>query len=154
MRILVISDSHGDYNSVRNAVLAHMDAEVIIHCGDGERESENLRRDFPDKAVYSVKGNCDWGSTLPIEETITLGGKKIMYTHGHAYSVKSGYSMIKNEARRRGADILLFGHTHNALNEYEDGLYIMNPGSIHGWMSSYGIIDITDKGIMTNIIHI
>lgn len=154
MRILVISDSHGDYRAVRDAALSQMRAEVIIHCGDGESEAESLRRDFPDKAVYCVKGNCDWGSRLPVQGELCIEGKKIIYTHGHAYSVKSGYAMIKQEARQRGADILLFGHTHTPLNEYEDGLYIMNPGSIRSWNASYGIIDITDKGIMTNIVHI
>ena len=58
-------------------------------------------------------------------------------------------------AREEKADILLFGHTHNAMTYYEDGLYVMNPGSCSGYMASYGYIDITDKGeIVTNTVAI
>lgn len=149
-----MSDSHGDYNHPRRAVMTHPEAEVIIHCGDGEDQVENLRMEFPDKAVYCVRGNCDWGSTKPLQETLTIEGKKIMFTHGHIYNVKSGIYRIVYEAREQGADILLFGHTHMPLNEYEDGLYIMNPGSINGYFASYGMIDITPQGIVTNIVEI
>lgn len=152
MRILVMSDSHGDYRNAKTAVLAQPKAEVIIHCGDGEAQADMLRCDFPERAVYSVRGNCDWGSSLPVEETLNLEGKKIMFTHGHIYQVKWGYDEIKRAAREKGVDILLFGHTHIPYNVYEDGMYIMNPGSIHGYTGSYGIIDITDKGIITNIV--
>ncbi|MFR3419646.1 MAG: metallophosphoesterase family protein [Eubacterium sp.] len=44
--------------------------------------------------------------------------------------------------KRRNADIVLFGHTHNQYTEYLDGLYIMNPGSV-GMNGDYGVIDIT-----------
>ena len=50
---------------------------------------------------------------------------------------------------------MLFGHTHQALTEYHDGLYLMNPGSCHGYYATYGYIDITDKGdIVTNIVRL
>ena len=57
-------------------------------------------------------------------------------------------------AREKKADIVLFGHTHQALAEYDDGLYILNPGSLHGSMGTYGIIDITKAGIVTNIVRL
>lgn len=154
MKILVMSDSHGDYRNVKTAVLVQSKAEVIIHCGDGEEQAEMIRHDFPEKAVYSVRGNCDWGSSLPTEEILNLEGKRIMFTHGHLYQVKWGYDEIKRSAREKGVDILLFGHTHIPYNVYEDGMYVMNPGSIHGYMGSYGIIDIVDKGIITNIVRL
>ncbi len=52
------------------------------------------------------------------------------------------------------AYVLLFGHTHNAVTEYEDGLYIMNPGSLSGSTGTYGTLDIVPAGIVTNIVHI
>ena len=64
----------------------------------------------------------------------------------------SGYI---HEARAKNADIALFGHTHRGLTRYEDGLYLMNPGSLtRAGEHSYGIIDITDGGIFTNVIHL
>jgi len=44
----------------------------------------------------------------------------------------------RGDARKAGADILLFGHTHRAYcQQLEDGLWVMNPGTSR---SSYGTI--------------
>ena len=37
MRILVLSDTHGDFYSMKKALDAQPNAEAIIHCGDGRR---------------------------------------------------------------------------------------------------------------------
>ena len=81
-------------------------------------------------------------------------GARIFYTHGHAYGVKSGDETIISAARERKADILLFGHTHQSREDYEDGLYIMNPGRLSGWEPSYGVIDITPQGIVLNVVRL
>lgn len=154
MRILVVSDSHGDYYAFKRAVMAQPNAEVIIFLGDGEDQVDKIKIEFPDRMVIAVKGNCDFGSTKPTREIITLEGKKILATHGHIYSVKYGYTSAYEAAREENADILLFGHTHLAYTNYEDGLYVMNPGSISGSYGSYGWIDITDSGILTNIVKL
>ncbi len=153
MRILVMSDSHGDPMGVREALLAQPGAEAVIFCGDGLTDVENLRSSFPEKAFYMVKGNCDWVSNLNTVGTVTFEGVKIFYTHGHIQNVKFGENEIISAARGAGANILLYGHTHVAKTDYDDGLYIMNPGSLHGGFGTYGIIDITKNGIVTNIIN-
>ena len=40
-----------------------------------------------------------------------------MITHGHYYYVSAGLEDIKKEARGRGMDIVMFGHTHRPLIE-------------------------------------
>ena len=79
---------------------------------------------------------------------VTLGGKKIYCTHGHAEHVKYGTDELICRARQEGADIVLYGHTHSGVTAYDDGLYIMNPGSIRD--GHYGMIDIVPGGIMLN----
>jgi hypothetical protein len=37
---------------------------------------------------------------------------------------------IKDEALGRGADIVMFGHTHRPVIEVEENLTLINPGSI------------------------
>ncbi len=155
MRILVVSDSHGDYNNLKKAIASQPSAEVIVHCGDGAKEIEELKTELTDKQIVAVRGNCDWSSMLPPVESVTVGGKKLFVTHGHLYQAKFTIYNLVCAAREEKADILLFGHTHCALNEYDDGLYIMNPGSCHGYGATYGYIDITEKGdIVTNIVSI
>ncbi len=154
MRILVVSDTHRDRGALRQAILRHPEAEVVIHLGDGAEEAADAKLEFPDKMFLLVRGNCDWGSTLPVEGLTAFAGKNIFYTHGYTYHVKYGLYEAKSAARDRRADVLLFGHTHEALTEYEDGLYIMNPGSLNGSAGTYGTLDITPAGVVTNIVRI
>ena len=154
MRILVVSDTHGDSRSLRQAILSQPSAEAVIHLGDSQGEVEQARLAFPAKTFLPVRGNCDWGSSLPTVGEFDAQGHKIFYTHGHLYGVKSGDYNIISAARERKAEVLLFGHTHVAREDYEDGLYIMNPGRLSGWEPTYGIVDITPQGIVVNVIKL
>ncbi len=154
MRILVTSDTHGDLFSLKQAVEQQKSADIIIHCGDSRGEVDDIKMMYPQKAVYAVKGNCDFGSMLNTVETITVEGKKIFITHGHLYNAKFTLYNLCCAAREADADIVVFGHTHNAVAEYNDGLYILNPGSLHGYNASYAYIDIDKSGIMTNIVKL
>ena len=59
-----------------------------------------------------------------------LAGKKIWLTHGHNYYVSLDLKVIKDEARARGMDIVMFGHTHRPVIEVENDITLINPGSI------------------------
>ncbi len=154
MKILVVSDTHGDFYNLKKAVEACRDAEVIIHCGDSRDELEFIKMTNTDKAFYCVKGNCDLGSTLPGEEEIVIEGKKIFITHGHNYNVKMSLYPLTCAARERNADLVVYGHTHTALADYDDGLHILNPGSLNGYGGSYAVVDISQQGIVTNIVKL
>jgi len=154
MRIMVVSDTHGQSAPLRKALLSQPKAEIVIHLGDGEEDIDEVREEFPKKMFLQVCGNCDWGSKLPISDEFTAEGIKIFYTHGHFYGVKTGYDNLISAAQKKGAKIALFGHTHMAVERYKDGLYIMNPGSLHTKYGTYGIIDITAQGIVLNTIKI
>ena len=157
VRILVVSDTHGDLYTLREVITKQRTAEVVIHLGDGADEFELLRPDYPEKMFLGVRGNCDFGSDLPHTETMTIEGKKIYYTHGYVQRVKLGRYDLLREARSAKADICLFGHTHRAMTDYDDGLYILNPGTLSrsrgGGKPSYGIVDITSGGIFTKIMQ-
>lgn len=156
MRIVVFSDSHNNFFALKNIVAKQSAANVYIHLGDGERDFDSLVNVFPNKTMYNVRGNCDWSSLTPPNGILELCGKRIFYTHGHTFQVKSGLDRLREHAHNIGADIVLFGHTHIALKEYENGVYYMNPGSISRPLSgkpSYGIVDITGAGIAMNIVY-
>lgn len=150
MRILVLSDSHGMPSRILDAVEAHPEAEALIFLGDGERDLDTVESYYHSLPnVIKVAGNCDFSSSLPLLRVVTLGGKKIYCTHGHAEHVKYGTDELLLRARQEGADIVLYGHTHTGVTCYDDGLYIiMNPGSIRD--GHYGMIDIVPGGIMLN----
>ncbi len=154
MRLLVVSDSHGDENSLRRAIEAQPSAREVFHLGDGVREAGNMETAYPDRTFYIVRGNCDFsaGSLYPEVGQVELGGKRIVYLHGYTHHVKSDPYAAVCLARQQQADILLFGHTHQPLSTYDDGLYILNPGSV-ARSGTYGIIDITPAGIVTSVLE-
>lgn len=147
MRIVVMSDSHRAKGNLFEIVEKHMKTtDLFLFLGDGEDDFDEVLMLYPDIKYDRVCGNCDWYSTYPLYKCIDAGGKKIFFSHGHPFHVKFGYEEIIRESRSAGADICLFGHTHNQFTEYRDGLYIMNPGSVAD--GRYGMIDIVENGIM------
>lgn len=157
MRIIVLSDTHGRLTAFEDIVNAHTEADIFIHLGDNEKEVDKMRLMYPQIKLLNVAGNCDFYSNSPIEDEIICENKRIFFTHGHTYNVKHSLAHIIFKAKQNKADILIFGHTHTAYTSYDDGLYIMNPGSPSSpreGRPSYGVIDITTAGIFLNIINI
>lgn len=146
MRILVFSDSHGSDRALEAALIQHKDAELIIHLGDGERDFDSIGYAVAGRRIVQVCGNCDFYSLLPNNEIIDVGGVRIFCSHGHTELVKHGTQMFIEKAKSLGARIALYGHTHQSVTAYDDGLHIMNPGSAR--YGEYGVIDITPSGIM------
>lgn len=149
IRVLVVSDTHGNTARLEAALRQQPKAALTIHLGDGEWDMDEVCGEFPGRQFLSVAGNCDFGSSRPDRGETVIGGKRIFYTHGHAFFVKSGLDRVVDEAVTRGADILLFGHTHIPVSEYRSGLYILNPGSLgypRDGVPTYGVIDITPGG--------
>ena len=146
MRILVFSDSHGSKHCIREALFMHPQADMIIHLGDGERDFGGMEDILEGKRVVQVCGNCDYASVLPVNEIVTACGVKIFCTHGFAEHVKYGTAELYLKARNAGARIALYGHTHQSVTDYSDGLYVMNPGCARS--GEFGAIDITPSGIM------
>lgn len=154
MKILVVSDTHKDFYNLKRAIEAQPQADVVIHLGDGEDELDDMRYICNDKMFFNVRGNCDFCSSAPEIMIREFNGKRIFATHGHLFGVKYSTETIVKRAFEEKADILLFGHTHNAVEEYRNGLYVLNPGSLRGLNGTYGLIDINQSGIMTNIVKI
>ena len=157
MRLVVFSDSHGDIFQAVEVVRRNEREKVFIFLGDGVDELETLKEMYPHKEFIGVRGNCDFFCHLPDEYTMDIDGVKILCTHGHLYSVKSSLERISESARKKGVTVALYGHTHKSLTKYDDGLYLVCPGSISkpaDRYPTYATVDITDKGIFCNIVEI
>ncbi len=153
MTVLVISDVHGRRDAVERVLEKHADVRTVLFLGDGLREVEGVADGHRSRTFIMVPGNGDFASMLPPARLEILGGKRVFLTHGHKYNVKYGLYTIEMAARERGADIVVFGHTHQPLREYVDGLYMLNPGSL-GYGETYGLLDISPAGIMTNVVRL
>ena len=147
MRIVVTSDVHRNSRRFFEILDRHeKNADLFINLGDSEKEIQMLEIEKPDVKIKYVAGNCDFNLVAPYEQCIEFNGKKVFFTHGHHYYVKHGYGELIRRARQEGADICLFGHTHEPYSEIVDGLYLLNPGAVCD--GSYGIVDVVPSGIM------
>ncbi|MDO5518281.1 MAG: metallophosphoesterase [Clostridium sp.] len=148
MLIAVISDTHRVRKYIDLAKNVIKDADILIHLGDNIEDVDLLKDGF-DGEVYAVAGNCDFSGKYPKEGMIEVNGRKIFYTHGDLYGVKSSINNIYYRGRELGADVVLFGHTHEQGIERTDELILMNPGSVSlpRLRGRYvGMIDIDDNG--------
>lgn len=157
MRILVLSDSHRNIVSLKGIIEKHNDIQHVFFLGDFVSDIESLKGEFREKLFYIVSGNCDYSSIYKSAEIVTIENTRIFLCHGHRQNVKYTLETLKNTARQNNCKIALFGHTHKSLCSYDDGLYLINPGSVSSSRegpNSYAIIDITKQGIMPSILTV
>ena len=157
MKILVLSDSHGNLDGVKTALEKFgSNADYVVHCGDGTRGEARWLRDNCTRAkVVCARGNCDFFDDLNDTEYFEACGKKIMVTHGHLYNVKFGLMKLCYKAEEEGCDIVFYGHTHCAMDETIDGVRIINPGSCGRYEPVCAVVEIDGKGnVLVNHLRI
>lgn len=151
MKILIVSDSHGRNENLKKAV-SNMKGmhDRMIHLGDFQC-SPSVIEELAGCPVDMVRGNCDsFLSGIPQSKMIDIEGHKVLLTHGHQYGGMVG--ALREMAKENGVSIVMFGHTHVPLVDTEDGVTVVNPGSISqprqdGHKPSYLVMNI-ENGIV------
>lgn len=148
MRILIVSDTHRKHANLELVLEKVKPLDLMIHLGDAEGAEDYIEA-IADCPVEIIAGNNDFFSKLEKECELQIGKYRVFLTHGHYYYVSVGIERLCEEARARGADIVMFGHTHRPCIEYFDDLVVLNPGSLsyprqEGRRPSYIIME-TDK---------
>ncbi|MCL2810272.1 MAG: metallophosphoesterase [Clostridia bacterium] len=135
VRIGVLSDTHRDEAAIRQVLkrlLAAGPLDALCFLGDCAADLRVIEANLPQghkTAVYAVRGNNDVFAAETDELTVSLGGKKLLLTHGHRQRVKMHRLGLLLHAREQGADVALFGHTHRPECRYEQGILLLNPGA-------------------------
>ena len=151
MKILIVSDTHGVHRNYDKVMEREGKIDMLLHMGDvegGELYLENTAG----CPVYMVAGNCDFYSVLPDDEEVQIGDYKIFMTHGNRYYVSMGTERLKQEAMKRGAQIAMYGHTHQPDIDLDDDVMVVNPGSLSfprqdGRRASYIIMHIDEENV-------
>ena len=146
MNVAVFSDTHGNTAKMVQAVRSAR-PDVLIHLGDYDRDTKVLRRDFPEIPLYSVCGNCDYGSGEPLSGVVSLGPVKAFLTHGHLYNVDWNVDSLVYAAQEQECQLALYGHTHRADSQEIGGVKVVNPGTAgQGYRLSYAWITVFPNG--------
>lgn len=150
IKALIISDSHGQLDNVRQAIKNEGRLDMVIHLGDIIGQDDELRS-MCECPVVIVKGNCDFYTDNNIVEVFNLDANKIFATHGHYYSADFGIENLAYAAEERGCNIAMYGHTHVPDISYRGKVTVVNPGSISkprqlNRKPTYGILKMDKDG--------
>jgi uncharacterized protein len=161
MKIEVISDTHipTAAENLPDPLLRDLDnSYCCIHAGDFVNK-ETLNEISKRTKLYAVRGNMDSiavQKTLPEKRTIKIGKAKIGIVHKTNPSVNIQQEL--KELLGPYLDIYIFGHTHSAFNQTQEGKLFFNPGSptdkFFAETNSYGIIKIAGEQITAKIINL
>lgn len=118
MKVAILSDTHG---LLRPQVVDLLKtADFILHAGDINKQSivEEMQRYAP---LSIVRGNNDkeWAEALPHDLDVELEGVHFRMVHN-----KKELPLPLN-----GVDVMVFGHSHKYLQQEQDGVLWLNPGS-------------------------
>lgn len=151
MKIGVISDTHipDRAKEIPKKVLEEFKKmDMVIHAGDLVELSVLDELKLACKDVKAVWGNMDpykVRERLPEKEIIRVGKFKIGVMHGYG-STNRLVELLTSIFKDEKLDIIIFGHSHQPLNEKRGDVLFFNPGSItdktFAPYNSYGIIEI------------
>jgi len=127
VRIGVISDTHG---TLRPEVLdVFHDVAHILHAGDIGNEDvlTALEALAPVTAVYGNTDGVELRQRCPDVATVELEGLIAVVTHGDRFGSPEPQGLV---AAFPDAEIIVYGHTHQAVLELVDRtVTVMNPGA-------------------------
>jgi len=155
-RLIVVSDSHGDVESLREAfeqAARHGKIDAAVFLGDGAADFESV---IPflhahDAVCYSVKGNNDWRSFDQNEIVFNVNGVRFFACHGHTRQVKYGLDRLWFAAREHQARVVLYGHTHHEKIDLDGGIPMINPGAVcerYKTRSAYAEVLVEENGFI------
>ena len=137
MKILLVSDSHSDYESLNRLYQMYPNMDLYLHAGDSEQD------EFSIKPFISVRGNCDHYYDFPNFLVIPS-------PYGNIYVQHTPF-VSKSVINEHNAKIVIHGHTHSRRNEMINGILFINPGAISyardKYDGSYAIINIEENQI-------
>ena len=100
--------------------------------------------------VEAVSGNMDFQEVIkkfPQKQVFNILGFKIGLMHGSGAPINL-VEVLQDTFKNDKPDVIIFGHSHVAVNKLVDGILFFNPGSATDNLSgdtSYGIIEINGK---------
>lgn len=162
MKLGFISDTHGGYENLLQALHLLEGSEQICHLGDvlyhgprndipetyNPKEMIEILKERTD--IVYVRGNCD----ADVDEMVLgqdLSNKsRIITFDNYKFYLVHGYEETEDErieeAKKLGCHVVVSGHTHVKVLEEKDGIIVLNPGSTTIPKDSSKSIAVYEKG--------
>lgn len=161
MKLFFMADIHGSLHYLRIALerFQQEKADLIVILGDelyhgarnplppdySPKEVAGLLNGYADKMI-AIRGNCDSEvdemvlhyPIMATYSTILYENRRIFLTHGHIYNES-------NMPPLASGDVFVYGHTHVPKAVLQNGIVVINPGSItfpkEKSPNTYGVLD-------------
>ncbi|MBT4497870.1 MAG: YfcE family phosphodiesterase [Gemmatimonadetes bacterium] len=147
LRIGLIADTHipERWPRIPSLVEEHFSGvDLILHAGDvGELwVLDALGSIAPVVAVHGNDETEEAAVALPYEQLLGLAGRRVLLCHSHQPERAAEMASRKSDewepklrgcaaqAKRHGASIYVYGHTHIPMAQWVDGVLLLNPGAI------------------------
>lgn len=143
MKIVLASDTHGKNDRLEILEKSYPDALLFLHAGDFGRDPEIFDH------WIKVAGNNDiyYPNDLDSVREVIAQNHRILLMHSHQYPVALRKKKMAALAREKDCDIVVFGHSHVPSICEEDGILMINPGSLSrnrdGSLPSYAVLDLS-----------
>jgi len=139
MRLLVIADTHGYIKAAVRAYREHGPWDQVVHLGDGMGDAVALAVEIRSD-ILAVRGNNEGPAPADSEDELFFeaDGTRFYATHGHLFGLnawggidfETRLKALAARARDGGAEVALFGHTHQPMVRKLDGVLLVNPGAM------------------------
>jgi putative phosphoesterase len=175
VRLGIVSDIHGQAQALREALSAMGPIDRLLCLGDSIQQSLFCNETVAllrDRDALAIRGNhedaffagtgraaagvdpvlADWLAARPPAIAFEAVGRRVLLVHstpwpsGHAYVPPSHRDFSR--FADAGADILLYGHTHQPVVRRIGATLVVNPGSTgegrptdHGFVRSCAVLD-------------
>jgi len=127
----------GDY--IENSVIKAIEKHTAFRGVRGNMDTEQLRKKLPEKLVFEI-------------ESVRIG-----VTHGSG-APNGIRERVAASFKKDKADLIIFGHSHQAYMERHDGCLYLNPGSptdiFYTRVNTFGIVEIDGKNIAPSIVKV
>lgn len=139
MKILVISDSHGNIANLKHVLgfAKEIKAGAIIHCGDWNNIAAVetvLESGLP---IYGVLGNADIDPALSNELQVTSDkfDEKFLEIEIEGRKIGIVHNVLHHTSPILDLNIIFCGHTHKQEERLMDGIRVVNPGALENNIS-------------------
>jgi putative phosphoesterase len=159
MTIGVLSDTHS-LKIPAPLIERFKKVDLIIHAGDlcDFQTLKLLKKLAPTKAVQGNMDEMALKKELPVKEIIVWDNLKIGVTHGHLGDTRDALKNAQALFKDDKMDVVVFGHSHQAISEQKGSTLYFNPGSPNDVAKakffSYGLIRVEAGKIKAEIVKI
>ena len=158
MNILLVSDTHGNTDKLEKLLeIFKGDITLVCHMGDYGSDLRKFESKYGNLQMVAVNGNTDYSLLGQTEQIIDISPKsgiklRLLITHGHRFGVKRNLDRLLCYAKELDVSAVFFGHTHEDVCFVQDGIFVMNPGSLTFGRergNTYGIVRVAEDGKFT-----